>query len=84
MKLSKSELLELLVEVIKHDYSLEKLGAILEIIDVYKPKENCIFRKLNPIEPLLCSEEEEEEDSESSDSSSVAVYLTEGEEESSS
>ena len=77
MKLSKSELLELLVEVIKHDYCLQKLGTILEIIDEYEPTYCSVWK---PTESLLVSEEEEE-DSES-DSSSVAVYLTEGEEES--
>ena len=90
MKLSKSELLEILLNVIKHDYCLGKLGTILEIIDIYEPREEVHpQRKLTEI---LLSDEEEEDDcftdnpskydsDESSDESSVANYLTEGEEE---
>ena len=75
MKLSKNELLEILIEVIKHDYSLEKLSTILEIIDVYEPTYCSIWK---PSEEILIASEEEEEESDS-DESSVAVYLTEGE-----
>ena len=96
MKLSKSELLEILLVVIKNDYSLDRLKTILEIIDVYEP---FVFHptKRRLLTEILLSDEEEEDcftdnpskydsdessgSSESSDESSVAVFLTEGEEE---
>lgn len=85
MKLSKSELLELLTEVIKHDYCLGKLTTILEIINIYEPEPHSIFKNFNlidEIEPTTIILSSDSEDESSDDESSVACFLTEGEEES--